>query len=55
MKDLEIGLTDDDHIIIAMDGIEPTCWVKLSEDEALATAMVIIGQVIELRKRRRMQ
>ena len=55
MENLEIGLTDDDHIIIAMDGIEPTCWVKLTEDEALATAMVIMGQIIQLRKRRKIQ
>jgi hypothetical protein len=55
MEDLEIGLTDDGHIIISMDGLEPTCWVKLTEDEALATAMVIMGQIIQLRKRRKVQ
>lgn len=54
MNDIEIGLTDDGHIIIAMDGIEPACFIKVSEDEALAIAMVLMGNIIELRKRRRL-
>jgi hypothetical protein len=55
MNDIGIEVTDDGYIVVSMDGIEPRCWVKMNEDEALALAMVILGQIIVLRKRRNMQ